>query len=93
MENSNETCRPEFVEVLDSIRNELDRLETNSGIVINKVCIIRDFRQPTKCDDNPDKAVTNRGGILGDIDIIVERLRIVNSIVEDTKYGLTKFVG
>ena len=91
MEINAGNCRPEFVELLDSFKLELDKLETNTRVVLDKACAFNDFRQPSaKCDE---KEPACRVGILGDLETILVRLRNVNDLVQETKTGLTKLVG
>ena len=40
--------RPEFVELLDALKEQLSLMDENSSIIFEKVNIIKDVREPEK---------------------------------------------
>ena len=81
--------KPEFLELLESMRDQLDMLDENSSIIFKKVNTIKDITEPEKgMLDEPSQA-----GLLGDLWGCVNRLRGYNESLERSKKGLIRFVG
>ena len=81
--------KPEFLELLESMRDQLDMLDENSSIIFKKVNTIKDITEPEKgMLDEPSQA-----GVLGELWECVIRLREYNDSLERSKKGLIRFVG
>ena len=81
--------KPEFLELLESMRDQLDMLDENSGIIFQKVNTIKDITEPEKgMLDEPSQA-----GVLGELWGCVSRLRGYNESLERSRKGLIRFVG
>ena len=81
--------KPEFLELLESMRDQLDMLDENSGIIFQKVNTIKDITEPKK--EMLDES--RPGGVLGELWKCVSRLRGYNESLERSKKGLIRFVG
>ena len=81
--------KPEFLELLESMRDQLDMLDENSSIIFQKVNTIKDITEPekAKADDS------SQAGVLGELWECVSRLREYNESLERSKKGLIRFVG
>ena len=82
--------RPEFAELIDSLKEELNKMDENSHVIYDKVNIIKDIRTPEK---EPRPEEPNQGGVLGELWGCVSRMKKYNSILNDGKNGLARFVG
>ena len=72
--------KPEFLELLESMRDQLDMLDENSSIIFKKVNTIKDITEPEK-------------GMLDELWKCVSRLRGYNESLERSRKGLIRFVG
>ena len=89
MDNCVRENKPEFLELLESMRDQLDMLDENSSIIFKKVNTIKDITEPEKANaDEPSQA-----GVLGELWGCVSRLRGYNESLERSKKGLIRFVG
>ena len=89
MDNCVRENKPEFLELLESMRDQLDMLDENSSIIFQKVNTIKDITEPEKeMLDEPIQA-----GVLGELWECVSRLREYNESLERSKKGLIRFVG
>ena len=89
MDNCVKENKPEFLELLESMRDQLDMLDENSGIIFQKVNTIKDITEPEK--ERLDES--SPGGVLGELWECVSRLREYNESLERSKKGLIRFVG
>ena len=81
--------KPEFLELLESMRDQLDMLDENSSIIYQKVNTIKDITEPEK--EMLDES--RPGGVLGELWKCVSRLREYNESLERSKKGLIRFIG
>ena len=89
MDNCVKENKPEFLELLECMRDQLDMLDENSSIIFQKVNTIKDITEPEKgTPDEPSQA-----GVLGELWECVSRLRGYNESLERSKKGLIRFVG
>lgn len=89
MDNCVKENKPEFLELLESMRDQLDMLDENSSIIFQKVNTIKDITEPEKERiDEPSQS-----GVLGELWRSVSRLREYNESLERSKKGLIRFVG
>lgn len=89
MDNCVKENKPEFLELLESMRDQLDMLDENSSIIFQKVNTIKDITEPEKANaDEPSQA-----GVLGQFWGCVSRLREYNESLERSRKGLIRFVG
>ena len=89
MDNCVRENKPEFLELLESMRDQLDMLDENSSIIFKKVNTIKDIAETeTEMIDEPSQA-----GVLGELWKCVSRLREYNESLERSKKGLIRFVG
>jgi len=91
MSNANGNSRPELIEIIDSFKIQIDELENNCAIILEKVCLLREFRESTA--DLKDCIAPDSDGYIGDFQKLITRLQLLNMLVAKTKLGLTKFVG
>ena len=89
MDNCVRENKPEFLELLESMRGQLDMLDENSSIIFRKVNTIKDITEPEK--EMIDE--TSQEGVLGELWECVSRLREYNESLERSKKGLIRFVG
>ena len=89
MDNCVRENKPEFLELLESMRDQLDMLDENSCIIFQKVNTIKDITELEKetLDDPIQK------GVIGELWECVSRLRGYNESLERSKKGLIRFVG
>ena len=81
--------RPEFVELLDALREQLDCMDENSSIIFDKVNTIKDVREDVK-EESLDPFP---GGVINELWVCVKRMKKYNSILNQSKRGLIQFVG
>ena len=89
MDNCVRENKPEFLELLESMRDQLDMLDENSGIIFQKVNTIKDITEPE--DEKLDEL--SQAGVLGELWKCVSRLRGYNKSLERSKKGLIRFIG
>lgn len=89
MDNCVRENKPEFLELLESMRDQLDMLDENSSIIFQKVNTIKDITEPEeKMFDEPSRA-----GVIGELWECVNLLRGYNESLNRSKKGLIRFVG
>lgn len=89
MDNCVRENKPEFLELLESMKGQLDMLDENSSIIFQKVNTIKDITKPEEeIFDEPSQA-----GVLGELWKCVSLLRGYNESLERSKKGLIRFVG
>ena len=89
MDNCVRENKPEFLELLESMRDQLDMLDGNSSIIFQKVNAIKDITEPEKgVIEEPIQA-----GVLGELWKCVNLLRGYNESLERSKKGLIRFIG
>ena len=81
--------KPEFLELLESMRDQLSMLEENTSIIYQKVNVIKDITEPEK---EMLKEVS-QSGIIGELWECVSRLKRYNQTLNQSKKGLVRFVG
>ena len=88
--SSTTESRPEFAAILDNFKDELAKLDENSGVIMEKACQLRDFREP-----QPDccEKQGSRGGVIGELEECVRRMADYNYRLNDVRKGLVRFVG
>ena len=91
MDNCVRENKPEFLELLESMRGQLDMLDENSSIIFQKVNTIKDITEPEPEKEMLEK--TNQAGVLGELWKCVSLLRGYNESLERSKKGLIRFVG
>lgn len=89
MDNCVKENKPEFLELLECMRDQLDMLDENSSIIFQKVNTIKDITEPEK--ETPDEQ--SQAGVLDELWECVSRLREYNESLERSKKGLIRFVG
>ena len=89
MDNCVRENKPEFLELLESMRDQLDMLDENSSIIYQKVNTIKDITEP----EEKMLAEPSQVGVLGEFWKCVSRLREYNESLERSKKGLIRFVG
>lgn len=83
-------CKPEFVELLDALRIELNVLDNNSIDIHSKVKTIKDFSEP-EMDNSKEKP--DPIGVLDELWMCVHRLREYNNTLSEARHGLSRLVG
>lgn len=89
MDNCVRENKPEFLELLERMGDQLDMLDENSSIIFQKVNTIKDITEPEEeMLDEPSQA-----GVIGELWKCVSLLRKYNESLERSKKGLIRFVG
>ena len=81
--------RPEFVELLDALKEQLSYMDENSSIIFEKVNIIKDVSEAEK----EDQQTPNSGGLINELWDCVERMKRYNSTLNQSKKALVRFIG
>lgn len=81
--------RPEFVELLDALRDQLSYMDENSSIIFEKVNTIKDVRELEK----EAEQTQNAGGLINELWGCVERMKRYNSTLNQSKKALIRFIG
>lgn len=81
--------RPEFVELLDALKEQLSYMDENSSIIFDKVNIIKDVREPEK----EELEEPNSGGLMNELWICVSRMKKYNNTLNQSKKALVRFIG
>lgn len=81
--------RPEFVELLDALKEQLSYMDENSSIIFEKVNIIKDVREPENEELNP----VNSGGLINELWLCVDRMKKYNNTLNQSKKALVRFIG
>lgn len=81
--------RPEFVELLDALKEQLSYMDENSSIIFEKVNIIKDVREPEKEESNPE----NSEGLMNELWKVVRRMKEYNNTLNQSKKALIRFIG
>ena len=92
MDNCVRENKPEFLELLESMRGQLDMLDENSSIIFQKVNTIKDITEPELEKANAVDE-QSQAGVLGELWKCVSLLRGYNESLERSKKGLIRFVG
>jgi dsDNA-specific endonuclease/ATPase MutS2 len=90
MDNCVKESKPEFLELLESMKDQLDMLEENSSIIFQKVNTIKDITEPE--EEEMLKGIS-QVGVLDDLWECVSRLRRYNESLNRSKKGLIRFIG
>lgn len=89
MDNCVKESKPEFLELLESMRDQLSILDENSSIIFQKVNTIKDITEPEK-EMLKEASPT---GVIGELWECVSRLRRYNESLNRSKKGLIRFIG
>ena len=81
--------RPEFVELLDALKEQLSYMDENSSTIFEKVNVIKDVREPEK----ESQQTPNSGGLISELWGCVERMKRYNSTLNQSKKALIRFIG
>jgi len=81
--------RPEFVELLDALKEQLNYMDENSSIIFEKVNVIKDVREPEK--EQPKEP--DSGGLINDLWLCVSRMKKYNDTLNQSKKALVRFIG
>jgi hypothetical protein len=81
--------KPEFLELLESMRDQLSLLDENSNIIYQKVNTIKDITEPEK----EMLKEASQTGVLGELWECVSRLKRYNNTLNQSKKGLVRFLG
>lgn len=90
MDNCVKESKPEFLELLESMKDQLDMLGENSSIIFQKVNTIKDITEPE--EEEMLKGIS-QVGVLDDLWECVSRLRRYNESLNRSKKGLIRFIG
>ena len=89
MNNNVKDSRPEFVELLDALKDQLSYMDENSSIIFEKVNIIKDVREPEKEELKP----ANSSGLISELWQCVDRMKKYNNTLNQSKKALIQFLG
>ena len=81
--------RPEFVELLDALKEQLTLMDENSSIIFEKVNLIRDVRET----ENEESKSVNSGGLMNELWQCVDRMQKYNNTLSQSKKALVQFIG
>lgn len=81
--------RPDFVELLDALKEQLSYMDENSSVIFEKVNVIRDVREPEK----EELKTTNSGGLMDELWMCVDRMKKYNNTLNQSKKALIRFIG
>jgi len=81
--------RPEFIELLDALKEQLSYMDENSSIIFEKVNIIKDVREPEKEELKP----INSDGLMNELWQCVNRMKKYNDTLNQSKKALVRFIG
>jgi hypothetical protein len=81
--------RPEFVELLDALKEQLSYMDENSSIIFEKVNTIKDVREPEK----EELKEPNSGGLMNELWLCVARMKKYNNTLNQSKKALVRFIG
>lgn len=90
---ANEKTRPEFAEILERFKGELNTFDENSDSILAKTCQLRDFREVIPQQDDGEKSGLSDNGIIAELDECIRKMRDYNFRLIDIKNGLTKIIG
>jgi hypothetical protein len=81
---------PDFVELLEAFKEQLNYMGENSCIIYEKVNTIKD----TRSDDNDEDTESKNGnGVISDLWVCVQELKKYNGMLNESKKSLIKLVG
>lgn len=89
MNNCTNESRPEFVELLDALKEQLSYMDENSSIIFDKLNTMKDIREP----EEEELKEPNSDGIINELWLCVSRMKIYNSTLNQSKKALIRFVG
>lgn len=81
--------RPEFIELLDALKEQLSYMDEFSSIIFEKINIIKDVREPEKEELKP----TTSGGIIDELWLCVGRMKKYNNTLNQSQKALVRFIG
>ncbi len=81
--------RPEFVELLDALKEQLSYMDENSSVIFEKVNIIKDVREPEK----EELKSANSSGLMNELWQCVDRMKKYNNTLNQSKKALIRFIG
>jgi hypothetical protein len=81
---------PDFAIVINDLKSEVEKLAENADRIFNRLCVIRDIREPQPEALNK---TTEESGVIGELNNLVREIRRQNGILNDAKRGLIRFVG
>lgn len=89
MNECTKESRPEFVELLDALKEQLSYMDENSSIIFEKVNVIKDVREPEKEALESE----NSEGLMNELWQVVHRMRKYNNTLNQSKKALIRFIG
>jgi hypothetical protein len=82
--------RPEFAELLEAFKEQLNYMDENSSIINEKVNTIKDLHFPEK---EPSLEEIQSSGVLGELWGCVAKMREYNNTLNESKKSLVRFIG
>ena len=90
MNDNIKESRPVFDEILDALKEQLSYMDENSSIILEKVSIIKDIREEK---EGINDGCINPNCVIDELWSCVDRMKIYNSKLNQSKKALVKFVG
>lgn len=87
---ANESFRPEFIELLDSFKEQLNCMDANSSVIFERLNSIKGIREPQA--ENP-KENDNPCGFINEFRFCINKMSEYNNILEKSKNVLIRLVG
>lgn len=81
----------EIIEILGNFKSETTRMEELSNAIINKVILLRDFRDLEK--DNKEEKQKEAVNIFSDFNSVLNKMRTNNKVLENIYNGLETLIG
>lgn len=81
----------EIIEILGNFKSETTRMEELSNAIINKVILLRDFRDLEK--DNKEEKQKEAVSIFSDFNSVLNKMRTNNKVLENIHNGLETLIG
>ena len=82
--------RPEFVELLDALKEQLNYIGENSSVIFEKLNIIKDVREP---DEKEEEELKGPGGLINELWECVNKMKKYNKTLIQSKNALVRFIG
>lgn len=90
MNECTKESRPEFVELLAALNEQLSYMDENSSVIFEKVNIIKDVREP---EEKEELKSANSGGLMNELWQCVDRMKKYNNTLSQSKKALIRFIG
>ncbi len=77
--------------IIERFNNELIEMERQSGLILKKVCLLRDARSPRP--EDPEDKSDDQSGIITNLENHLDKMNELNDVLRQVNDGLTTSVG